>query len=76
MNLENEIRALPPVQVCLETKSTNGCLITMIFPTDGEDISPEIVNMLTAAFEKKRRETFHEKGDVPVQGIHEKPGVC
>ena len=76
MNLENEIRALPPVQVCLETKSTNGCLITMIFSDEENEISSEIVNMLTAAFEKKRRETFHEKGDVPVQGIHEKPGVC
>ena len=71
MNLDNEINALPTVQVQHEMISTNGCKVSLCFRTESDvQIRHDVAEMLLAAA-IKRRSVNHETSSVPVQSIHE-----
>jgi len=74
LNLDNDIIALPSVQVPREVTTTSGCRVSLYFrDKDDPDIHREIARMLIAAFTKKRRDE-HEASTVPVQSIDQRAG--
>ena len=74
VNLDNEILALPSVQMPREMITENGCHVSLRF-RDKEDpnIHREIARMLIAAF-KKRRSSEHETSALSVQSIDQRAG--
>lgn len=74
MNLDNEIIALPSVQVPREVTTTSGCRVSLCFrDEDDPKVHREIARMLIAAF-TKRRNNEHEASAVPVQSIDQRAG--
>lgn len=74
LNLDNEIVALPSVQVPREVITTNGCHVSLQFPDEDDPrVHREIARMLIAAF-TRRRSNEHETSHVPVQSINQRAG--
>lgn len=75
VNLENEIYALPSVQVTREIVSSNGCRVTLNFATEKRfDIQMDIARMLVESFENKRRKHYEETSSMPVQSFDQAAG--
>lgn len=74
MNLDNNIVALPTVQVPREVITANGCHVSLQFRDEDDPlIHRHIAEMLIAAF-TKRRSNEHETSHVPVQSIDQRAG--
>ena len=72
LNLDNDIIALPSVQVPREVTTTSGCRVSMRFcDEDDLNVNREIARMLIAAF-TKRRSDEHETSTMPVQSIDQR----
>ena len=73
-HLDNEILALPSVQMPREMTTENGCHVSLCF-RDEEDpnVHREIARMLIAAF-KKRRSSEHETSALSVQSFNQRAG--
>ena len=74
MNLDNNIVALPTVQVPREVTTSNGCHVSLRFRAeDDPKVHREIAGMLLAAFERKRSNE-HETSIMPVQSFYKRAG--
>ena len=70
MNLENEKKSLPTVQVYRDVVTANGCKVSLSFRTEPDvQIRREVAGMLLA-ISIKRRSEIHEASSMPVQSIH------